>query len=290
MQLFEYIDVLNTPYEIYKETITTPDFQVKSHWHYYSEVLYLEKGAITVKCNSHSYTLTPGTLIFLPPQMLHRIVLASELPICYLVIKFDFNTLKLPRIYMSGLRLLFSSDEQEDAHIFTENDMAGLPIQMLTDICLDELNEKAFAHDCNVQACLSMLLVYLARILKERPGQDADAKKKEDNPFFLHLLEYIDDHSAENISVQMLAEKSGMSYSNFARLFKKQCGRSCKEYIEYIRISKAEEMVLYSDFDLTYIAQECGFSDSSAFIKQFRKYKGTTPRQYRVRMQGAGKA
>ena len=37
------------------------------------------------------------------------------------------------------------------------------------------------------------------------------------------------------------------------------------------------------------VAVHCGFSDSSAFIKQFRKYKGTTPRQYRIRMQESAK-
>ena len=33
------------------------------------------------------------------------------------------------------------------------------------------------------------------------------------------------------------------------------------------------------------VAVHCGYADSSAFIKQFRKYKGTTPKQYKLRMQ-----
>ena len=57
---------------------------------------------------------------------------------------------------------------------------------------------------------------------------------------------------------------------------------SCKEYIEYIRVTKAEDLLLFSDYDLTYISQETGFSDCSHMIKTFRKYKNITPKQYRL--------
>ena len=55
-----------------------------------------------------------------------------------------------------------------------------------------------------------------------------------------------------------------------------------QEYIEYIRVTKAEDLLLFSDYDLTYISQETGFSDCSHMIKTFRKYKNITPKQYRL--------
>lgn len=107
-------------------------------------------------------------------------------------------------------------------------------------------------------------------------------QKKEGNTFFSHILEYIDTHSHEPLQVQELAVKSNMSYSNFARLFKGQYGRSCKSYIEYVRICKAEELVLHSNLDLSYIAQETGFADCSHLIRTYKKLKGTTPKQARL--------
>ena len=83
---------------------------------------------------------------------------------------------------------------------------------------------------------------------------------------FYHILEYIDTHSAEPLEVRQLAEMCYMSYSNFARLFRENYGRSCKEYIKYIRLNKAQDLLLNSDYDLDYIAQETGFFDCSHFM------------------------
>ena len=99
---------------------------------------------------------------------------------------------------------------------------------------------------------------------------------------FYHILEYIDTHSAEPLEVQQLAEMCHMSYSNFARLFRENYGRSCKEYIKYIRLNKAQDLLLNSDYDLDYIAQETGFFDCSHFIRTYKKWRGITPKQERM--------
>ena len=139
----------------------------------------------------------------------------------------------------------------------------------------------------NIYANLSVMLIQMVRSWEEGDTALTEEKKEEGTSvFFANILEYIDTHSFETIQVQELAEKSGMSYSNFARLFKKQYGRSCKEYIEYIRIAKAEELVLYSDFDISYIAQEAGFADTSHFIRIYKKFKGETPKQARLKATG----
>jgi len=123
-------------------------------------------------------------------------------------------------------------------------------------------------------------LVSLARILmSQAQPSEVPTAKSASNTFFHQLLEYIDAHSNETLQVQHLADKCGMSYSYFAKLFKETYGRSCKEYIEYIRITKAEEMVLYSDYPMSYIAQETGFADCSHFIRTYKKFRNKTPKQ-----------
>ena len=86
----------------------------------------------------------------------------------------------------------------------------------------------------------------------------------------------------EPLEVQQLAEMCHMSYSNFARLFRENYGRSCKEYIKYIRLNKAQDLLLNSDYDLDYIAQETGFFDCSHFIRTYKKWRGITPKQERM--------
>ena len=96
------------------------------------------------------------------------------------------------------------------------------------------------------------------------------------------VLEYIDLHSSENINIEELASKCGMCYSNFAKQFKAQYGKTCKEYIEFVRICKADTLLLYTDRTLDYISQETGFTDSSHFIRTYKKIRGITPKQRRI--------
>ena len=98
---------------------------------------------------------------------------------------------------------------------------------------------------------------------------------------FYHILEYIDSHSSEPLEVQELARLCHMSYSHFAKLFRENYGRSCKEYIKYIRLNKAQDLLVNSDLDIDYIAQETGFYDSSHFIRQYKSWRGITPKQER---------
>ena len=58
--------------------------------------------------------------------------------------------------------------------------------------------------------------------------------------------------------------------------------RSPIDYVNYYRIECASSMLASSDMTVAEIAQHCGYNDSSFFIKQFRRYKGTTPRRYRA--------
>lgn len=287
MELFEYIDVMNTPYQIYMEEVTQPGFRVRGHWHYFIEMLYVLEGEIRVDCGNYRYTLKEGMVIVLPPRMLHRIQMGERLPIRYAVVKFDLNAIRIPRAYLPKLRGVLSAIRERRPMIFSQREQEENRFGFYIQNCLEELAEKRFGYELNIYSSLSMMLIQMVRLWEQREMIEIETDEVENSTvFFDNILEYIDAHSFEPILVQELAEKSGMSYSNFARTFKMQHGRSCKEYIEYIRISKAEELVLYSDFDISYIAQETGFADASHFIRIYKKFKAETPKQARLKSAG----
>lgn len=144
----------------------------------------------------------------------------------------------------------------------------------------EEYTEKREMYMLAVQSGIYKLLIIMARQMKT--NGDFKHKRSDGDVYFNHILEYIDAHSSEQIEVQDLAEMCSMSYSHFARSFKARYGRSCKEYILYIRLNKAQNMLLYSDYSMEYIAQENGFSDSSYFIRVYKKWRGITPKQERM--------
>ena len=95
------------------------------------------------------------------------------------------------------------------------------------------------------------------------------------------ISKYIEQHCGEPLRVHELAQMCGMSYSYFAKLFRETYNQSCKEYIEFTRINKAADLLLFTNQDLTYISQETGFADCSHLIRTFKKWKGMTPKQWK---------
>lgn len=94
---------------------------------------------------------------------------------------------------------------------------------------------------------------------------------------------YLLDHSAEQVDMNDLARRVGLSYSRFRFVFKESTGTSPLQYHLDIRLNKARELLLQSDLSITEIADRIGFSDVFYFSRLFKKKKGCSPNSYRKR-------
>ena len=144
------------------------------------------------------------------------------------------------------------------------------------------MKDRKYGYDSILYAKISEFLVELLRYWHEN-GYDEELKPFDNTgEYSIHnIILYIGEHIGENLSVNDLAELCHMSYSYFAKTFHKLYGQSCKEYMEFLRLTKAEKLLLFTDYDLNYISEETGFSDCSHFIRVFKKKYEMTPKQYR---------
>lgn len=85
----------------------------------------------------------------------------------------------------------------------------------------------------------------------------------------------------DEISVENIAEKVGISRYYMTHLFKKHTGITVCEYRNELKITRAKQMLLNSDMKITDIAYNCGFSSASYFTKKFAQSEGVTPNEYR---------
>ncbi|WP_197479928.1 helix-turn-helix domain-containing protein [Paenibacillus swuensis] len=82
-----------------------------------------------------------------------------------------------------------------------------------------------------------------------------------------------------------MAQISMMSYSRCAFWFKQLMQTSLTSYILFLRLRKAEQLLISMSPSVTEIALESGFNSPSYFIKQFKRAKGISPpMQYRKQM------
>lgn len=283
--LFEYGDMLTSPYEAFIVDSATQYFPVRPHWHYYTEIIYMLEGTAMAECDEKTYILEVGQLILFHPKAIHSLYSTNAEPILYVALKFDTNTLSVANSYTPKLSTILSGARNDAcaAIHFSEDDLRNLHVKEIVLDCVKEMNEQDYGYDIKVHSHLCNLMVYLMRLWRKAGFQiDKPAIADSDELSINNITEYIDQHSDELLRIEDLAKQCGMSYSYFAKNFKLLYGKSCKEYIEFIKICKADDMLLFTDFNLDYISQETGFTDCSHFIKTYKKMKGITPKQRRL--------
>lgn len=282
--LFEKSDCLNSPLEAFFFDSNHEYYPVKAHWHYFCEMLYILNGTGYVLCNKKEYAVKPGDFVFFHPQAVHAIYGGN--PIQYNVIKFDIGLLKPAGSHISSFSRIFTgtAGDTKTPIIIKESAFGDLSVKNIFDDCIKEISEKQYGYDLCVQSHLTNLLTHILRIWRSC-GFDTDkaAQLPSDSQALYSIAEYIDENLGQPLRVEDLAGKCNMSYSYFAKRFHALYGRSCKEYIEFIRISRAKDLLLFTDFDLSFISQETGFSDCSHLIRTFKKIECITPKQYRLR-------
>lgn len=92
---------------------------------------------------------------------------------------------------------------------------------------------------------------------------------------------YLQTHIHESVSLEELAQRFFMSRSYLTWSFRNVTGFSVVEYMTYIRIQKAQQLLRESDRSITEIADLCGFGNITYFEKVFKTTTGHTPVQYR---------
>ena len=101
-------------------------------------------------------------------------------------------------------------------------------------------------------------------------------------------INYIYTHITERITIESLAEHTGLSASYLSRLFKQEVGIPVSEYIRKKKLGRAEELLKYSNYSLDEISDFLSFASTSHFIQAFKLYTGMTPKKFRDRYTQSG--
>ena len=100
---------------------------------------------------------------------------------------------------------------------------------------------------------------------------------------FDQLERWILENLTEDLRIERLAERVGMSPRNFARIYRQERGRTPAKVVETLRIDAARRMLEETRHRIPDIALRCGFGDESAMRSAFTRQIGISPRDYRER-------
>lgn len=123
---------------------------------------------------------------------------------------------------------------------------------------------------------------YIYRILiKLIHGYRMEQDRSVSPPWLTQAIEYISQNYRQDIQVDALAEKFHFSRCYFSTLFKKHTGFSPHQYIVNYRIAEARWLLYNTTLPVAAISQQCGFQNTSSFIRLFKKQEGSSPLTFR---------
>src|SRR5690606_23675531 len=256
-----------------------PGIMGRAHWHAQVEVNFVFRGAMAYHMHGHSLELQAGDLCLFWGGLPHQVVDTSEdaffmavhLPLVH------FFRLRLPaevtHKLMHGASLLSHATDPTDQPSFE---------RWSAYMRSDEAARREHAID--------ELLLRIERMqfephrLVEPAGQIDGAAEPLDLQSFHNIGQicaFITENFREDIDSADIASSAAIHPKYAMSVFKKSTGMTLNEYVNLLRLSYAQALLMREDGNVLRVAMESGFGSLSAFNKSFRKIAGKSPSDFR---------
>lgn len=143
-----------------------------------------------------------------------------------------------------------------------------------------EMQEKGPYYQETVKGIVYALLYAIARF----NGRKANSLSARPTSLQLeNAITYVEQHYHEDFKINDLAVECHMSETHFRRIFQEKMNMTPIEYVNFVRVKKACEIIDKSDISMEEVALQVGFVTPSTFNRNFRKIIGTSPYQWKKR-------
>ncbi|MBQ7850977.1 MAG: AraC family transcriptional regulator [Clostridia bacterium] len=147
---------------------------------------------------------------------------------------------------------------------------------------LQRIHETAAAEDYVRDMHINELLAALLSLLMQASWSPASQRRSASSHSVISGVKaWLDQHYHEKVALDDLADRFFINKFYLTRLFKEQYGSSIVNYLLSLRISRAKELLRFTDLPMEEIGARCGIPDANYFSRAFRKVEGVSPSEYR---------
>jgi len=250
------------------------------HFHEQMEIIYVTNGKVHVTMeDGESRTLTPGDIAVFGENVVHDIKHLND-------DKTGFFTL-----FFSVRQVLKAiAGEDYNDHIYQIKEYAYYNTsdgenQAEIAKCIEKTTSVKNSGKSGTYELLFGLLCEIIGYLRQlgfisRPTE-SDTKTTHS---VMEAINYISKNFKEKISPKDIADHVYFSVDYLGKVFKRATGKTLMEYISFVRIEEAKNLLLTTSMSISDVGAEVGFSSSSYFIRCFKKYCYVTPHIYKKKL------
>lgn len=251
---------------------------VEFHQHPFYEIFFFLSGNVNYIIEGKNYNLRPGDVLLTSSSDIHRPDIHPGKPYERIVIWLadDFFG-HLRDFYGEDLTTCFTDSALKDYRLIRPDSQNILHLKQLCSKISEAKHSQDIGSYALASAYLTEFLVHISRAYYDAP--DSVKYDVTENEKVNQMLQYINEHLTEDLSLEHLSARLYTSKYYLSRQFKQFTGLSLYQYIMKKRLILSRNM-LRTGSSVMDACFQCGFGDYSNFLKAFKREFGKTPRAY----------
>lgn len=250
-------------------------------WNVHSEVAValVRTGSMTLETTTNSYSLQQGDIYFISPNQKYRISENRNAVVDVVLLNLS-NPASVTQEYIpqSIIRGLTTGNCTHFAKVTPDDAFYSEMLNDLRTVTKAE-NEKFDFFQLLVHGKMyEIFYILFANKYIEIFDVETQGKKYR---ALRRITEYINENFCENISLDTIAQTTGLSRYYVSHLFKELMNTTFVNYVNELRLTRAAMLLTTTDTPIIEIAGMSGFNNISNFNRAFKMYYDTTPSKYR---------
>ncbi|WP_234405474.1 GH39 family glycosyl hydrolase [Paenibacillus sp. IHBB 10380] len=243
---------------------------VPFHWHKEIEIIYILQGAVTIHLDQRNFTLSQDDVIVVNSMSIHQIERTNQDNV---LLTLQFSPELLDEHLVVSCNSLHQTPENRDIYDRIRRYLAQMAW---------EASKKAQGSRNYSMGLLYMLAGHLMRYFSMRMTEESRRDVKDyDYQRLNRVLQYIDRHYSQKITLQSTADQEHLSLHYFSHFFSDKIGIPFQKYLTSVRLEKAVNALMNTNHSVTQIALDCGFANVKLFNKYFKEKYDSTPGVFR---------
>lgn len=244
------------------------------HWHGDVEIIEVLRGSVRATVGEQGYRLQAGEVLLIPSGQPHSMSTRPESE------RYVYQFQLFPVMGVRGfgaLRPLLLTPV-----LLTPEMPVTSQVRALLAEAVKEAGDRGALSDLRIYGIILQLYAVLGDAWERGEVDGSVPQRHTANQAIMDdAAGYIGRHYMEQLSLEQMAARAGLSPCYFSRLFRRYTGVTFLHYVVQKRLAAACHLLAYTDLPVAQVCVQAGFLSQATFIRNFREEMRVTPTAYR---------